>query len=446
MNIILLSGGSGKRLWPLSNDIRSKQFIKLFKDENDEYESMVQRVYRQITTVDADATVTIATGMSQVSAIRNQLGDKVSVCVEPCRRDTFPAIALAAAYLHYEKGLSREECVAVCPVDPYVTIAYYECVMKLSELVARKHANITLMGIEPTYPSEKYGYIIPETADRVSDVKEFKEKPDAATAEQYIAQGALWNAGVFAFQLGYLIDKAHSMLDFTDYRDLFGKYDTLEKISFDYAVVEKEPSIQVLRFGGDWKDVGTWNMMAEVMADVTKGNVTLDDTCSNVNVINELDIPILCMGCKDMVIAASCDGILVADKEQSSYMKSYVEKISEDVRYAEKSWGTYTVIDAQANSMTIKVILRAGNQMKYHSHELRDEVWTVVEGTGRTIVDGVEKVVCPGDVVSVAAGCKHTLIADSDMSVIEVQVGSEISQADKVVYPPDSIPRNPYFR
>ncbi|MCI5953606.1 MAG: mannose-1-phosphate guanylyltransferase, partial [Lachnospiraceae bacterium] len=116
MNIILLSGGSGKRLWPLSNDVRSKQFIKLFKDEDNEYESMVQRVYRQITTVDADATVTIATSKSQVSAIHNQLGDKVSVCVEPCRRDTFPAIALAAAYLHDVKGINDEEAVAVCPV------------------------------------------------------------------------------------------------------------------------------------------------------------------------------------------------------------------------------------------------------------------------------------------------------------------------------------------
>lgn len=434
MNIILLSGGSGKRLWPLSNDVRSKQFIKLFRDENNEYESMVQRVYRQITTVDADATVTIATSKSQVSAIRNQLGDKVSVCVEPCRRDTFPAIALAAAYLHDEKGVSPEESVAVCPVDPYVSNAYYECVQKLGSLVEQGTANITLMGIEPTYPSEKYGYIIPETADNVSVVKEFKEKPDVPTAEKYIAQGALWNAGVFAFKLGYLMEKAHSMIEFTDYRDLYAKYDQLEKISFDYAVVEKEPSIQVLRFAGDWKDVGTWNMMAEVMADVTKGNATIDDTCSNVNVINELDIPILCMGCKDMIISASCDGILVADKEQSSYMKPYVEKISEDVRYAEKSWGTYTVIDAQPMSMTIKVILRAGNQMKYHSHEHRDEVWTVVEGTGRTIVDGMEQVVRPGDVVTIAAGCKHTLIADSDMSVIEVQLGTDISQADKKVF------------
>lgn len=434
MNIILLSGGSGKRLWPLSNDVRSKQFIKLFKDEDNEYESMVQRVYRQITTVDADATVTIATSKSQVSAIHNQLGDKVSVCVEPCRRDTFPAIALAAAYLHDVKGINDEEAVAVCPVDPYVSDAYYESVKELGRLVEQGAANITLMGIEPTYPSEKYGYIIPVSADSVSPVKEFKEKPDEETAKKYIEQGALWNAGVFAFKLGYLMEKAHSMIDFVDYQDLFSKYDQLEKISFDYAVVEKESSIQVLRFAGDWKDVGTWNMMAEVMSDVTKGNATIDDTCSNVNVVNELDIPVLCMGCKDMVIAASSDGILVADKSQSSYMKPYVEKISEDVRFAEKSWGTYKVIDVHPGSMTIKVTLRAGNRMKYHSHEHRDEVWNVIEGKGRVVVDGVERQIQAGDVIQLPVGCKHTLIADTDMNVIEVQMGMDITQSDKKVY------------
>ncbi|MGN1148489.1 MAG: sugar phosphate nucleotidyltransferase [Lachnospiraceae bacterium] len=435
MNIILLSGGSGKRLWPLSNDIRSKQFIKLFKDDEDEYESMVQRVYRQITSVDEGAKVTIATSKSQVSAIHNQLGDKVSVCVEPCRRDTFPAIALASAYLHDEIGVSADECVVVCPVDPYVSDAYYEAVKKLEELVNSGAANITLMGIEPTYPSEKYGYIIPVAAGEVSTVKEFKEKPDTDTAKKYIAEGALWNAGVFAFKLGYLLDKAHSMIEFKDYQDMLAKYDTLPKISFDYAVVEKEASIQVMRYAGDWKDVGTWNMMAEVMADVTKGNATIDDSCVNINVVNELDIPILCMGCKDMVIAASCDGILVADKERSGYMKPYVEKISEGVRFAEKSWGTYTVIDAQPGSMTIKVTLSAGNRMKYHMHEHRDEVWTVISGTGRTIVDGKERTVCPGDVVAIPAESKHTLIADTDMNVIEVQVGEEISKSDKTIFP-----------
>ena len=256
MNIILLSGGSGKRLWPLSNDVRSKQFIKLFKN-NDGYESMVQRVYRQVTTVDADAKITIATSKSQASAIKNQLGEKASICVEPCRRDTFPAIALAVAYLHDELGVAENEAVVVCPVDPYVDNTYYEAVKNLQELAKQGGANLTLMGIEPTYPSEKYGYIIPESGENVSKVKEFKEKPDVETAKKYLAQSALWNAGIFAFKLGYLLNKAHSMIDFEDYRDLFNKYDTLTKISFDYAVVENESSIQVLRYSGDWKDVGT---------------------------------------------------------------------------------------------------------------------------------------------------------------------------------------------
>lgn len=434
MNIILLSGGSGKRLWPLSNDVRSKQFIKLFKTESGEYESMVQRVYGQITAVDPNAKVTIATSKTQVSAIHNQLGDKVSVCVEPCRRDTFPAIALAAAYLADVLHVGLDEAVAVCPVDPYVNNDYYEAVEKLESLALNGKANLTLMGIEPTYPSEKYGYIIPEGKEETSMVSSFKEKPDIPTAESYIAQGALWNAGVFAFRLGYLIDKAHSLIDFTDYADLLAKYGELTKISFDYAVVEKEESIQVMRFAGDWKDVGTWNMMAEVMADETKGNVTLDDTCQNTNVVNELDVPILCMGCKDMVIAASTDGILIADKEQSSYMKPYVEKIGETVRFAEKSWGTYTVIDVQEHSMTIKVTLHAGNKMKYHSHACRDEVWTVVSGEGRAIVDGLQTKIEVGSVIRISKGQKHTLIADKDLQVIEVQMGDEISKEDKQVF------------
>lgn len=434
MNIILLSGGSGKRLWPLSNDVRSKQFIKLFKDEQGEYESMVHRVYRQITTVDPDAKVTIATSKTQVSAIRNQLGDKVSVCVEPCRRDTFPAIALAAAYLHDEQNVDLNEAVAVCPVDPYVDNSYYEAVFRLEALVKADTASLTLMGIEPTVPSKKYGYIIPTEKTDVSPVKEFKEKPDKETAKAYIAQGAIWNAGVFAFRLGYLIEKAHSMLEFTDYRDLYSKYDMLPKISFDYAVVEKEPSIQVARYAGEWRDVGSWNMMAEVMADQTKGKVILDETCQNVNVVNELDIPILVMGCRDLVVAASGDGILVSDKERSGAMKPYVEAINNDVHFAEKSWGTYTVIDVQPNSMTVKVFLEAGKRMKYHAHELRDEVWTVVSGEGRTVVDGMEQIVHPGDVVTIAAGCRHTLIADTDLNVIEVQIGEEIHQRDKLVF------------
>ena len=250
MNIVLLSGGSGKRLWPLSNDIRSKQFIKIFKkqghdipmgtDASEHYESMVQRVYRQIKTVDRDAIVTIATSKSQVSAIHNQLGTDVGISVEPCRRDTFPAIALATAYLHDVMGVSEDEALVVCPVDPYVNDDYFEAIKKLWELAQAGTANLTLMGIDPTYPSEKYGYIIPTSKDPVAKVSTFKEKPDAATARKYIDMGGLWNGGVFAYKLSYVLDRAHELIDFTDYQDLYAKYETLTKISFDYAVVEHE--------------------------------------------------------------------------------------------------------------------------------------------------------------------------------------------------------------
>lgn len=434
MHIILLSGGSGKRLWPLSNDVRSKQFIKLFKNENGKYESMVQRVYRQIQTVNSDMEVTIATSKSQVSAIRNQLGNKVSICLEPCRRDTFPAIALAAAYLKDVQGLSEEDCVAVCPVDPYVDNTYYETVQKLEKIVKEGQSNLVLMGIEPTVPSEKYGYIIPVDKNEISRVAKFTEKPDTETAKEYIKQGALWNAGVFAFKLGYLLNKAHELIDFVDYADLFKKYDTLTKISFDYAVVEKEPNIQVLRYAGQWKDVGTWNMMAEVMADKTKGDVILDDTCKDTNVVNELNIPILCMGCEDMVVAASEDGILVSTKERSGYMKPYVEKIDNPSMFAEKSWGTFTVIDNQENSKTIKIEMKPNTEMSYHSHSSRTEIWNIVSGTGKACINGEYKVVNAGDVIQIPINTRHNIKAYEKMEIIEIQLGDIIKVTDKSKY------------
>ena len=434
MNIILLSGGSGKRLWPLSNDIRSKQFIKIFKTA-DGYESMVQRVYRQITEVDKDASVTIATSKTQVSAIHNQLGDSVGVCVEPCRRDTFPAIALATAYLHDVKGVGPDEPVVVCPVDPYVNNDYFEALKQLSDLAEKGGANLSLMGIEPTYPSEKYGYIIPESAGSVSPVRTFKEKPDAKTAEQYIAQGALWNGGVFAYRLGYVLDRAHELIDFTDHQDLFNKYETLNKISFDYAVVEHESKIQVMRFAGQWKDMGTWNTLTEAMEEPKIGKAILNDACENVHVLNELDVPVLCMGLKDVVVSASPEGILVSDKEQSSYIKPFVDKIDQQIMFAEKSWGSFRVLDVEDESLTIKIMLNPGHCMNYHSHARRDEVWTVISGRGYAIVDGVKTTVQAGDVVKMPAGSRHTIVADTELKVMEVQLGRDISVHDKEKFP-----------
>lgn len=434
MNIVLLSGGSGKRLWPLSNDIRSKQFIKIFTADSGEHESMVQRVYNQIKEVDSDAVVTIATSKTQVSAIHNQLGDDVGVSVEPCRRDTFPAIALAAAYLHDVQHVGDDESVVVCPVDPYVEKDYFEAIKKLGELAESSDSNLVLMGIEPTYPSEKYGYIIPTSKDEVSSVSMFKEKPTEEVAKEYIAQGALWNGGVFAFRLGHVLKRAHELIDFTDYDDLFSKYDTLEKISFDYAVVEHEDNIAVMRFSGQWKDLGTWNTLTEAMGSTAVGKAIFNDSCENTHVVNELDVPVLCMGLKDIVVSASPEGILVSDKEQSSYIKPFVDGIEQQIMFAEKSWGEFKVIDVEDNSLTIKVTLNPEHAMNYHSHEHRDEVWTVVSGEGRTIIDGFERKVKAGDVIKMTAGSKHMISADTELTLIEVQIGADISVHDKVKY------------
>ncbi|MBD5551614.1 MAG: cupin domain-containing protein [Lachnospiraceae bacterium] len=431
MNIILLSGGSGKRLWPLSNDIRSKQFIKIFKKEDGAYESMVQRVYRQIKETDENAKVTVATSKAQISAIHNQLGEAVCISPEPCRRDTFPAMALAAAHLTDIQGIDPGESVVVCPVDPYVEKDYFEALKELSIQAEKGEANLVLLGMAPTYPSEKYGYIIPEKADKITFVKTFQEKPTAEKAKDYIKQGALWNGGVFACKLEYLLRKAHELMDFTDYQDLYEKYDAMTKISFDYAVVEKEPRIQVMRFAGQWKDIGTWNTMTEAMEEAIVGKGMMDETCKDVHIINEMDVPILAMGVQNVVISASPEGIFVADKEQSSYMKPFVDQMDGQVMFAEKSWGSYRVVDVETGSMTIKVTLHAGHSMNYHSHKNRDEIWTVISGSGRTIVDGMEQKVGPGDVVTMSAGCRHTVIAETELKLIEVQIGEDISVQDK---------------
>lgn len=439
MNVILLSGGSGKRLWPLSNDVRSKQFMRIFKGKNGGYESMFQRMYRGIREVCPDANITIATSKTQVSGINNQLaeifpGEEAKLSIEPCRRDTFPAIALASLYLKDVCGVKPDEPIVVCPVDPYVERDYFEALKSLSDIAGKSESNLVLMGIEPSYPSAKYGYIIPDDKEDISRVSEFKEKPDEKTAEGYIQRGALWNGGVFAYRLEYVLKKAKEMLGYDDYSEFRRDYSEAEKISFDYAVVEKEKNISALRFKGLWKDLGTWNTLTEAMEENVIGSGVLSDSCENVHIVNNLDIPIFCMGIKDAVVSASPDGILVSDKHQSSYIKPYVDKFDDRVMFAEKSWGSYRVIDAEDESLTIKVTLNEGHKMYYHSHERRDESWNVILGRGKVVLDGKEWEVGPGDVVQIPAGAKHTITALSELQLIEVQFGKDIDVNDKIKY------------
>ena len=434
MNIILLSGGSGKRLWPLSNEVRAKQFLKIFKKPDGSHESMVQRMYRMILDVDKTSAVTIATSEDQVALIKSQLGENVGISVEPCRRDTFPAIALATAYLHESQRIDKNEAVVVCPVDPFVERDYFIMLGKLQTLSEKGEANISLIGVEPTYPSEKYGYILPKTIEELSVVETFKEKPDVKKAEQYISQGALWNAGVFGFKLNYVLDIAKDIFGTSSYQELYDNYENLNKISFDYAVVEKEPKIQVMRFSGEWKDLGTWNTLTEAMSDEVAGNAIVAD-CENTHVINELQIPLIALGTKNLAIAATPDGILVTDKNTSDKLKNYVS--DQRPMYEKRAWGEYQVLDYRIqedrqNFLTKHLIITPGKHISYQRHSHRNEMLIFVDGTGKLVIDDVIKQIGRGDTAYIKAGMKHAIKADTELHIIEVQLGDELIEDDIV--------------
>ncbi|MDE6650103.1 MAG: mannose-1-phosphate guanylyltransferase [Muribaculaceae bacterium] len=324
MKIILLSGGSGKRLWPLSNDVRSKQFLQVLESPDGKKESMIQRVVRQINATGHADGIVVATGETQAGYVKDQLGRSIGIVTEPCRRDTFPAIALSCSYLATE-GTPMEEPVIVMPCDTYADNSYFDTVCRMAEAVKRGDEELILMGITPTYPSEKFGYIVPEKGvesdGKAMPVERFTEKPDVETAAKLLNEGALWNGGVFAFRLGYLMNIVEKYMPGKDYKEIHSCYEEFPKISFDYEVVEKAKSVGVLPYTGEWRDLGTWNTLTEKLPSATEGASRLHD-CENTHVVNELGIPVIGLGLKDVVIVVSPEGILVSEKGASEKLKS----------------------------------------------------------------------------------------------------------------------------
>ena len=438
MQIILLSGGSGKRLWPLSNNARSKQFLPLLQTPSGEVESMVQRVVRQIGESRLSGKITIATNSSQHDIIINQLGDNVDIVTEPERRDTFPAIALASGYLSMAKECSNDEVVVIMPCDPYTETEYFDVIADMVAAVERNEADMVLMGITPTYPSTKFGYVVPVAEDcgkSVLRVKRFTEKPDTKRAEELLAEGAFWNGGVFAFRLGYMVDILEKYIKADSFVELRNRYGELPKISFDYEVAEKAESVAVVPFNGKWKDLGTWNSLTEELSSTAIGNALLGEQAENTHVINELGIPVFCNGVKDIVVAGSPDGILVCGKECSENIKNYVDNLSPRPMYEERRGGSYRVLDSTNYSdgymsLTKVLHLKSGRYISYQIHEHRQEVWTVVDGEGIVVLDGVISNVSRGDVLTIKRGQKHAIKAVTDLQIVEVQMGDSLVEED----------------
>ena len=438
IHLVLLSGGSGTRLWPLSNDARSKQFLKVLRDEEGNHVSMVQRVFSQISRISVAADVTIATCENQRGSIERQVLGGYSLVLEPERRDTAPAIMLACAHLALEQGADPDDAVVVMPIDTYADQAYYDKVVELERAVCSGEADLVLLGVKPTYPSEKYGYIVPaSTEGGVLPVAEFKEKPSEEVASALIERGGLWNCGVFAFRLGYLEELRRRYLDAASFDEMVSRYGELPKNSFDYEVVERAERVAVVPYGGQWKDLGTWNTLTEEMREPYSGRVVVDEaTCSNVHVINETGLPMVVAGLADAVVVATPDGILASGKEASAGIKAQVKEAAETrPMYEQRRWGEYRVIDASvfpdgAKALTKELIVKQGGQLSYQRHQRRAEVWTVVSGHGEVVLDGLVQEVRAGSVVKIRAGQMHAARALEELHVIEVQTGDTLVEED----------------
>ncbi|WP_027091958.1 sugar phosphate nucleotidyltransferase [Cohnella thermotolerans] len=441
MKLVLLSGGSGKRLWPLSNDSRSKQFLRVLEGQDGAAESMVERVWRQLGSAGLRESAYVATNRAQREMIASQLGPDVPVIVEPERRDTFPAMALAASYLYSEENVSLDTVVAVMPVDPYVDDAFFGHVRKLENVLRETGANLALIGVVPSLPSEKYGYIVPSGSAASSAealrVGHFREKPSREAAEALMAEGALWNCGVFAFRLGYLIgllsDKGYPIR----YGKLLESYAELPKISFDYEVVERETKTVVLPYDGYWKDLGTWNTLTEEIGSPIIGRGLVAEDAENTHLINELDIPVAVLGARDLVVAASPDGILVTTKDASPRIKDVLGGDNPRPMFEERRWGQYKVVDYVKypegyEVLTKRIHIRSGCNVSYQLHRKRNEVWTIVSGIADIVLNERPYHVKPGDVVRVPEGTRHSIKGVTDVELIEVQTGQELIEEDIV--------------
>lgn len=438
IHLILLSGGSGTRLWPLSNDARSKQFLKVLRDKKNNHVSMVQRVFDQISKVPVKTDITIATCLSQKDSIERQVTGSYSLVLEPERRDTAPAIMLACAHILTEQDTSENDTVIVMPIDTYADQAYYDSIKQLDAAVQNCAIDLALLGVEPTYPSEKYGYIVPDRQGKSPwQVLKFKEKPDEVTAKELISHGALWNCGVFAFKLGYLANLVREKYDLAcDFNYLHDNYQQLPKNSFDYEIVENANKIAVVPYAGEWKDLGTWNTLTEEMADATSGRTVGIETCRNTHVINELGFPLVTLGLENVVVVASSDGFLVANKDLASNIKPYVEKAAESrPMYEKRRWGEYRVLDAAkyhdgAKSLTKELTVEAGKQLSYQRHQRRAESWTVVSGQGEIVIDGQVQSIAAGSAITIAPGQLHSVRAREKLHIIEVQTGDILVEED----------------
>ena len=456
---IILSGGAGTRLWPVSRQSHPKPFMCVGGSK-----SLLVQTHERAASVSQQTPGLIVTNRDYYFLSHDELADQAvqsSYLLEPVGRNTAPAIALAALWAEGQ----GDPCLLVMPADHLITdLAAFDAAVKQAQALAND-GYLALFGIKPTGPETGFGYI--EMGDAVGpdarSVKRFVEKPNLATAEQYLAQGNyVWNSGMFCFKTSTIVAAldahcpelmraaravwAESLVE-GDKAELAESFAQLENISIDYAVMEKARNIAVIPGDFGWSDIGAWTAVAEVTPADEHGNtinspagepVVIDSRNTHIESHDRL---VAAVGLDNLLIVDTPDALLVADKSRSQEVKLVVSRLKADGHDAHKlhrtvvrPWGAYTVLEQGPGFKIKRIVVKPGAALSLQMHHRRSEHWVVVSGTAQ-VTNGERTIrLVANQSTYIPAGHKHRLVnpGDTELSLIEVQCGAYLEEDDIV--------------
>jgi mannose-1-phosphate guanylyltransferase len=441
MRIMLLAGGAGRRLWPLSNGRRIKQDLRLFTNDLGQQISVAEYTATQLRQTYAEEKIYWLT--SRTSDVDDLLCQRFSLekIIEPYRRGTYSAIAWACMKLCLEEGMNPEEPVVVMPVDAHVPDSFWQKLAEMETLLKKKKTGIVLLGATPLRPAEDFGYIVPMSEDS-DKVLRFVEKPDMDTAEELIRQGALWSCGIFCFYPRDMLAHIEANFDVPAKETMGTLFDMFPQDSFDYVVVEREDALSVVRYAGQWADIGHWPAVMDMVGPLRIGNVSRDGQIENTMLINKLDIPMLAVGVQDLIALASPDGILLMNKNRPEDIRPFVKSIERPAMEDEKRWGSFRNVDYMLLEETCGLLVRhtsllAGKRTSLHENTNRKKILVLASGEAELQIGEQINAMEPGEPVTIARGQKHRVSAKTNVILIEIHFGDNLAEDDIVRYEKD---------